>query len=146
MNAVLDDNRLNVSRNELKSFMDRFDKDKDGKVTYDEVSGNDAQFVEEMRALAVREGLGKIGILESSVNENDLTVELVLGFARGTTDLDNPTIVPLTLLEEQGKTATFTGEHRLERSGSWAYGLRLRAGDGVELENETIMRLDPLSR
>lgn len=48
MNAVLDDNRLNVSRNELKSFMDRFDKDKDGKVTYDEVSGNDAQFVEEM--------------------------------------------------------------------------------------------------
>ena len=38
MNAVLDENRLNVSRNELKSFMDRFDKDKDGKVTYDEVS------------------------------------------------------------------------------------------------------------
>lgn len=41
MSALMDDNYLNASRNELNSFMERFDKDKDGKVTYDE-------FVDEM--------------------------------------------------------------------------------------------------
>ncbi len=38
MNTILSENQVITSRMELNSFMDRFDKDKDGKVTYDEVT------------------------------------------------------------------------------------------------------------
>ena len=38
MSAIMDEHRVNTTRGELNSFMDRYDKDKDGKVTFDEVS------------------------------------------------------------------------------------------------------------
>ena len=37
MSVVMDENYVSTTKNELISFMDRFDKDKDGKVSYSEV-------------------------------------------------------------------------------------------------------------
>ena len=38
MSAIMDENYVTATKNELTSFMDRFDKNKDGKVSYSEVS------------------------------------------------------------------------------------------------------------
>ena len=37
MSVIMDENYVSATNNELVSFMDRFDKDKDGKVSYSEV-------------------------------------------------------------------------------------------------------------
>jgi len=63
----------------------------------------------------------------------DLAVELVIGHARPDGDLDNAVVVPLVCTGREGELGTFSGEHRIERSGAWAYGLRLRAGHSGEL-------------
>ena len=38
VSEIMDENYVSATKNELVSFMDRFDKDKDGKVSYSEVS------------------------------------------------------------------------------------------------------------
>ena len=37
MSVIMNENYVSATNNELMSFMDRFDKDKDGKVSYSEV-------------------------------------------------------------------------------------------------------------
>ena len=37
MSTIMDENYVAATKNELTSFMDRFDKDKDGRVSYSEV-------------------------------------------------------------------------------------------------------------
>lgn len=52
----------------VKHFIERT-TDEDGKL----VAGSMSQFVEEMRAFAIREGMGKVGVPDDAVNEADLT-------------------------------------------------------------------------
>lgn len=62
----------------------------------------------------------------------ELTVELVLGQAIGESELQNPTVVLLAFTEQKAETrATFEGAHRIQRAGSYAYGVRIRAADSI---------------
>jgi starch phosphorylase len=58
---------------------------------------------------------------------DDVTVELVLGHASGELELSGRMIVPLAHLQATGDTHVFEGLHETERSGSFAYGIRVRA-------------------
>jgi len=62
----------------------------------------------------------------------DVAVELVVGHRRGDTDLQRGSCVALQPVgTPRGTTWSFTGSHRVERSGPYAYGLRVRTGDLV---------------
>lgn len=70
---------------------------------------------------------------------DDIALELVLGHTNGGTDLHNRVLVPL---ETTGKTKAggpssvfvFEGSHRMERSGSFAYGVRVSARPAGDLD------------
>ena len=58
----------------------------------------------------------------------EVVVEMVLGHRRGEGDLTNPRSIPLEPVPVGGgKPGAFFGEARIERSGQYAYGLRVRA-------------------
>jgi phosphorylase/glycogen(starch) synthase len=59
----------------------------------------------------------------------DLTVELVLGHEKGDGDLVAPLLVPLRRTGGPDSAAVYEGSHPVERSGSYAYGLRMRPSD-----------------
>lgn len=61
------------------------------------------------------------------LNPEDVYVELVLGFAQGQANLNHPRTEELKAgpADENG-LRTYTGSHRVERSGNYAYGLRIR--------------------
>jgi starch phosphorylase len=64
----------------------------------------------------------------------EVTVELVLGHARngGTDDLVGAVVVPLARVGAgPAGTHVYEGGHRIERSGAYAYGLRVRASDDL---------------
>ncbi len=61
----------------------------------------------------------------AGLDPDEVSVELVLGHARGEHDLEKPIIVPLRA--ESGKPGLYRGRYAVERSGNFAYGLRLRA-------------------
>ncbi|MEX1023712.1 MAG: alpha-glucan family phosphorylase [Planctomycetota bacterium] len=59
---------------------------------------------------------------------DEIAVELVLGHARGADDLHAVAVVPLEFTgRAAGNRAVFEGAYEIERSGSYGYGLRLRA-------------------
>ncbi len=62
-----------------------------------------------------------------TLHENDLLVELVLGHKNGEGEMLNPVFVPLAPVGREGAALrVFEGGHRMERSGSFAYGIRVR--------------------
>ncbi len=66
-----------------------------------------------------------------ALSAEDLTVEMVLGHEKGDGDLVAPLLVPLRRTGGPDSAAVFEGSHPVERSGSYAYGLRMRASDRV---------------
>ncbi|HLU37903.1 MAG TPA: hypothetical protein VK081_00865, partial [Planctomycetota bacterium] len=59
-------------------------------------------------------------------------VELVVGHRKGEVDLHRGNCVALAPVgAPDGTLQTYEGTHRIERSGPYAYGLRVRAGDQV---------------
>ncbi len=72
---------------------------------------------------------------------DEVQVELVFGHASETTGLEDPIVVRLDPVPSDGPAA-FEGAHRLDRSGSYAYGLRVRPapsiGDGWDLSRDLV--------
>lgn len=63
-----------------------------------------------------------------SLGPEDLTAELVYGHARGGDNaLHNLAVLPLGPVARGGRVWSFVGVQRLQRSGSYSYGVRLRA-------------------
>jgi phosphorylase/glycogen(starch) synthase len=59
---------------------------------------------------------------------DDITAELVYGHARGAGNgLHNLSVLPLGPVARGGRVYSFVGVQRLQRSGSYSYGVRLRA-------------------
>jgi len=99
----------------------------------------------------VRKGFGEIRIASAQVGElsslhvgepvevrvevnlgtlkpDDVRVELVLGHSNGESELNGRVTVPLTFLQTTSASLhVFEGKHVLDRSGSFAYGIRVRA-------------------
>lgn len=79
------------------------------------------------------------GLLEAHVEVDldglmpqDVSVELVVGHRKGETDLQRGTCLALKPTgQPDGHVYTFGGSHRIDRSGPYAYGLRVRAGELV---------------
>ncbi len=65
----------------------------------------------------------ELGTLEP----DDVVVELVLGFDKDGTDLHRMTLVPLQHVQSTRAPHVFEGAYRVERSGSYAYGIRVQA-------------------
>ena len=61
-----------------------------------------------------------------SLAPEELSVELVLGSAKGASDLAEPMILPLEHKGERDGTHSFEGAAPLERSGSYSWGVRVR--------------------
>jgi starch phosphorylase len=97
----------------------------------------------------IRKGFGEIKILSAQVADlaevrvgdavevrieadlgplapEDVAVELVLGHAQGDLDLRNMHTVTLDWVEGRDRRQVFEGSHRMRRSGSYAYGIRVR--------------------
>ena len=86
--------------------------------------------VADARGLRVGDAIGaRVDVELGELRPDDVTVELVLGHARGGSDLEDPESVMLepTSGSEAGGVTTFEGKHALTRSGSYAHGLRVRA-------------------
>lgn len=73
-----------------------------------------------------------------SLSPQHVCAELVLGHARGEHDLEQSTVVSLT--HDDKKPGTFSGVHVVDRSGSYAYGLRLRP-QGVDDPGDSLRDL-----
>ena len=61
----------------------------------------------------------------------DVVIELVLGHANGNAEPQNQRALALEHLDGADGKHTFEGSHAMERSGSYAYGLRVRPEDGA---------------
>ncbi|MBK7645300.1 MAG: alpha-glucan family phosphorylase [Planctomycetes bacterium] len=62
-----------------------------------------------------------------ALHERDLSAELVLGHKNGEGELLNPIFVPLVPVGREGAgILVLEAGHRMQRSGSFAYGIRLR--------------------
>ncbi len=62
----------------------------------------------------------------------DVAVELVVGHRKGEVDLQRARCLALHAAgSPRGTVYTFEGSHRVDRSGSYAYGMRVRVGDLV---------------
>jgi phosphorylase/glycogen(starch) synthase len=63
-----------------------------------------------------------------SLKPDDVRVELILGHAPGGGELTGGTSVPLAFVQTSGNNVhVFEGVHPMDRSGSFAYGIRVRA-------------------
>jgi len=63
-----------------------------------------------------------------SLHERDLAVEFVLGHKNGESEMQKPIFVPLDPVGREGANVlVLEAAHRMERSGSFAYGIRVRA-------------------
>ena len=68
----------------------------------------------------------------AGLNPSDVAVELVVGHRKGDVDLQRARALALHAAgAPRGTVFTFEGSHRVDRSGSYAYGLRVRVGELV---------------
>ncbi len=68
----------------------------------------------------------------AGLEPGDVAVELVVGHRRGETDLQRGRVVPLSATgKPQGGVQAFEGSHAIDRSGPYAYGLRIRADNAT---------------
>jgi starch phosphorylase len=75
---------------------------------------------------------------------SEVTVELVLGHARpgGAPDLVGGIAEPLRRIDGgQGQTHVYEGGHKVERSGAFAYGLRIRASAALGDPSDSLREL-----
>jgi phosphorylase/glycogen(starch) synthase len=113
------------------------------------------------RAQAIRKGFADVKILQAWVADvsslrvgdtldvrvevdlgaltpEDVAVELVLGHAGPQRDLDKPIVLTLDPHgAAKGPVRTFEGQHHMATSGSYAYGLRVRARSTSDLDLST---------
>lgn len=62
-----------------------------------------------------------------TLHDSDLVVELALGHKNGEGGMLNPVFVPLAPVGREGAALrVFEGGHRMERSGAFSYGIRIR--------------------
>jgi len=62
-----------------------------------------------------------------ALTDNDVRVELVIGHRGKDTDLLHPVVIPLMPIgREPSGSCIYQGGHRMERSGAFAYGIRIR--------------------
>ena len=72
----------------------------------------------------------RVGVDLAGLGLDDVVVELVLGHTAPGGELQNPTVVHLEASEGGADHVhAFEGRHRIERSGSFGYGIRVRARD-----------------
>ncbi len=85
--------------------------------------------VSEMRELKVGDALEVlVELLPGPVDPADLVVEMVLGHANGDKDLHNMHVVELRRVESASASLLrFTNSTCVERSGTYSYGIRIRA-------------------
>jgi hypothetical protein len=69
----------------------------------------------------------RVEVKLGSLKSEDIVLELVLGHANGDSELQNPIPVPLTFVTKTNELSTYEGSKSMERSGSFAYGIRARA-------------------
>ena len=62
-----------------------------------------------------------------ALKPDDVRVELVLGHSTGDVELTGRTAVPLAFVSTAGNVHTFEGVRAMDRSGSFSYGIRVRA-------------------
>ena len=84
--------------------------------------------MEDLSAVRVGDTVSaRVEVALGELTDNDVRVELVLGHKGNGTDLLNPVVVPLMPIgRDASGTRIYQGGHRMERSGSFAYGIRLR--------------------
>jgi glycogen phosphorylase/synthase len=69
----------------------------------------------------------KLDVDLGQLSPEQVVVELVLGHTKNGDDLKSPLVVPLTSVKRtKGSGTTFEGTYVVERSGSFAYGIRVR--------------------
>jgi phosphorylase/glycogen(starch) synthase len=100
--------------------------------------------VSELSALRVGQRVeGRVEVDLGPLSEADVLVELVLGHAREGGDLFNPQVLRLAPVGRgEGSTSAFEGGHVLTRSGSFAYGVRVRprGPDGQPIATDGLVR------
>ncbi|MEQ1893239.1 MAG: alpha-glucan family phosphorylase [Planctomycetota bacterium] len=69
----------------------------------------------------------RVEVKLGSLKPEDIVLELVLGHANGDSELSNPIPVPLTFVSKTNELSVFEGSKPMQRSGSFAYGIRARA-------------------
>jgi starch phosphorylase len=75
----------------------------------------------------------KVDVDLGSLTVGDIRVELVIGHQNGPGDLRNRSIVALESAGPgEGGSRSFEGSYRIERSGGFAYGIRVRARPASE--------------
>ena len=76
----------------------------------------------------------RVEIELGTLRERDLTVELVLGHRQGEGELQRPIFVPLNPVGREGASVlVLEAGHKMERSGSFAYGIRVKVrSDGAD--------------
>jgi starch phosphorylase len=81
--------------------------------------------------------------VEASLGElapKDVLVELVLGTAGRDDQILDPEYAALKPGAKKGKNRIFEGTHRLERSGRFAYGIRVRpAAEGLQAFGDLVL-------
>jgi len=76
----------------------------------------------------------------AGLSPDDVIVELVVGHKREADKLHHPVYVPLAAVGEPAVPQPFEGSHRMERSGNYAYGIRVRPRtDGGSLALSDLM-------
>ncbi len=88
--------------------------------------------VGELHDLRVGEALeARVELVLGELEPEDVVVELVVGHARGEHDLVLPEAVELSQVAVEGERVVYSGSRMMERSGEYAFGLRLRPRAGA---------------
>jgi phosphorylase/glycogen(starch) synthase len=88
-----------------------------------------AAHIADLSAIQVGDAIDvRVEVHLGALAPDDLLVDLVLGHAQGERDLNNRVIVPLTPNGPlENGLQPYAGSQRMQRSGSFAYGIRVRA-------------------
>ncbi|MDZ4774183.1 MAG: alpha-glucan family phosphorylase [Planctomycetota bacterium] len=80
----------------------------------------------------------RVDVELGTLTPEDVAVELVLGHTRGGSDLDMPIVLVLDPIQsKKNGVRTFEGQHKIARSGSFSYGIRVRARSTADLDLST---------
>jgi starch phosphorylase len=95
--------------------------------------------IADVSALRVGDSLDvRVDVELGALTPEDIAVELVLGHTRGTSDLEAPVVLVLDPIQGQKNgVRTFEGQHKITRSGSFSYGIRVRARPTSDLDLST---------
>ncbi|MBL8859122.1 MAG: alpha-glucan family phosphorylase [Planctomycetes bacterium] len=105
---------------------------------FESVKIREAQ-IADLSSLRVGDALdARVDVELGTLTPEDVAVEIVLGHTRGTHDLESPTVLVLDPLPgSKNGVRTFEGQHKMTLSGSFSYGIRVRARATSELDLST---------